>query len=178
MASQSRFVLSHEHLDIEQIEGRRQDTEAAIEAYFAIGNPSSAQRFLGYTPDEVRTEKEALLNELRRSASMDVFGALEAAFWIDFRQRCCRRKRKKDDVSRAFRSLDRDKSLHVTLPVILTTWGENSDVKPRVIEDLKRAFKYRHWLAHGRYWRFSKLDYDEVYTLAERTLDSFPFEGN
>ena len=180
MASQSRFVLSHEHLDIEQIEGRRQDTEAAIEAYFAIGNPGSAQRFLWYTPDEVRTEKEVLIKELRRSASMDVFGALEAAFQIDFLQRCYRRK--KDDVSRAFQSLDRfhrEKNRRVPLPNILTAWRENSDVQPRVIEDLKRAFKYRHWLAHGRYWNpMFQLDYDEVYTLAERTLDSFPFEEN
>ena len=173
----SRVVLSHKHLDIEQIERQRRDTEAAVEAYFAIGNPSSAQRFLGYEPREVRAEKEALLAESRRSSSMDVFGALEAAFRIDFLQRCYRRK--KDDISRAFRDLYGEKSERVSLvDDILAAWRKHSNVPHRVIGDLTNAFKYRNWLAHGRYWspRFPKLDYDEAYSLAETTLAAFPLE--
>ena len=166
-----------ERLDIEQIDGRRRDTEAAIEAYFAPGNPGSALRFLGFTPREVRAEKEALLKELRLSSSMNVFGALEAAFRIDFLQRCYRRE--KDAVSRAFRDLYTDKGPRVALEGdILGAWRQNSNVRPKVIADLTSAFKYRHWLAHGRYWnpRFQTLDYDDIYALAEATLKSFPFK--
>ena len=32
MARRSRLVFSHQHLDIEQVDGRRRDTEAAIQA--------------------------------------------------------------------------------------------------------------------------------------------------
>ena len=177
MARRSRVRFSHEHLDIEQIDGHRRDTEAAIESYFATGNRSSTRRFLGLSPSEVRTEKELLLDELRKSSSMDVFGALEAAFRVDYLQRCYRRER--DDVSRAFRNLYNDKGPHVSLEGdILVAWRQNSDVPHKVIADLTDAFKYRHWLAHGRYWnpRFRKLDYEEVYTLAEETFDAFPFE--
>ena len=172
----SNVVLSHEHLDIEEIDGRRRDVEAAIEAYFALGNPSSAQRFFGYTPHEVQAEKGALLDESRRSSSMDLFGALEAAFRIDFLERCYRRE--KGDLSHAFRELHRSKGPHVSLEGdILPAWRRNSNVPQRIITSLKHAFKYRHWLAHGRYWspRFPKLDYDVVYSLAEQTLDAFPF---
>ena len=177
MARRSRVGFSHEHLDIEQIDWHRRDTEAAIDAYFTIGNPSSAQRFIGFAPSEVRTEKEILLDELRRGSSMDVFGALEAAFRIDYLQRCYRRER--DDVSRAFRNLYNDKGPAVSLEGdILAAWRQNSNVSRQVIADLTSAFKYRHWLAHGRYWnpRFRKLDYEEVYTLAEATLNTFPFK--
>ena len=176
----SRVVLSHEHLDIAQIDRHRQDTEAAIEAYFSISNPSSAQRFLGLAPREVRTEKETLLDESRRSSSMDVFGALEAAFRVDFLQRCYGRE--KDDISRTFRDIYRNKGARVSLEGdILATWRQDLNVPQRVkrvIRELTDAFKYRHWLAHGRYWRpkFQKLDYDEVYSLAEATLASFPFK--
>ena len=173
----SRVVLSHEHLGIEQIDRRLQDTEAAIEAYFSIGNPSSAQRFLGLAPREVREEKEALLDESRRSSSMDVFGALEAAFRVDFLQRCYRRE--KDDISRAFREIYNSKGARVSLEDdILATWRRDLNVPQRMIRELTDAFKYRHWLAHGRYWRpkFHKLDYAEVYSLAEATLASFPFK--
>ena len=108
---------------------------------------------------------------------MDVFGALEAAFRIDYLQRCYRRGR--DDVSRAFRNLHNNKGRRVSLEGdILAAWLQNSNVSRQVIADLKRAFKYRHWLAHGRYWnpRFRKLDYEEVYMLAEATLNTFPFK--
>lgn len=172
----SRVVLARERFDIEQIDGRRRDTEAAIEAYFAIGNPSSAQRLLGLALHEVRAEKATLLDESRRSSSMDVFAALEAAFRIDFLQRCYGRQ--KGDISRAFQELYRNRGPRVSLERdILTVWRNNSNVPRRMITDLTGAFKYRHWLAHGRYWRprFPKLDYHEVYSLAEETLDVFPF---
>ena len=177
MARRSRLVFSHQHLDIEQVDGRRRDTEAAIHAYFALDNAKSAQRFFGFTPSEVRTEKEALLEEARRAASMDLFGALEAAIRIDFLQRCYRRER--DTVSRAFRHLYREKGARASLEGdILAAWRHHSNVPRSVIENLTNAFKYRHWLAHGRYWnpRFPRLDYDEVYALAEATLDAFPFK--
>ena len=108
---------------------------------------------------------------------MDVFGALEAAFRIDYLHRCYRRGR--DDVSRAFRNLYNDKGPRVSLEGdILAAWRQNSSVPRKVITDLTSAFKYRHWLAHGRYWnpRFRKLDYEEVYMLAEATLNTFPFK--
>ena len=173
----SRVVFSREHLDIERIDRRRRDTEAAIEAYFAIDSPSSAQRFLGYAPREVRVEKEAILEESRRSSSMDVFGALEAAFRIDYLQRCYRRD--KDEVSDAFRALYRSKRDRVSLEGdILGAWKQHSTLPQRRFRELTEAFKYRHWLAHGRYWspRFPKLAYDEVYALAKNTLNAFPFK--
>ena len=173
----NRVVLSNEHLDIKQIDDRRRDTEAAIEAYFAIDNPNLAERFFGMSPHEVRTEKETLIEESQRSSSMDLFGALEAAFRVDFLQRCYRRE--KDEISRAFRDLYRDKGPRVSFEDgILAKWEEDLNVPKRVIRELTNAFKYRHWLAHGRYWRpkFQRLDYAEVYALAEETLASFPFK--
>ena len=178
MARERRIVFSEQHLDIERIERHRQDAEAAVGAYFAVGSPASTKRFLGYTPEEVRTEKDELLQESRRSASMDVFGALEATFRIDFLQRCYRRE--KDAVSVAFRHLYSDRGARVSLEAdILGAWKGHSNVIPSLIADLRSAFKYRHWLAHGRYWtpKFPKLDYGEVYTLAAEALDAFPFKG-
>lgn len=63
---------------------------------------------------------------------------------------------------------------------ILAAWRHNSNVPRKMIADLTSAFDYRHWLAHGHYWnpRFRKLDYGEVYALAEATLHSFPFKGS
>jgi hypothetical protein len=60
---------------------------------------------------------------------------------------------------------------------ILNAWVEHRNVSSSLVRNLKGAFKYRHWLAHGRYWN-PKLgqpyDYDGVFLLAESILNSFP----
>ena len=115
MARRERIALSDlsgEHLDIEQIDSRRRVVEAAVEAY----------RFLGFTQSEALAEKDALLDELRRSASMDVFGALEAAFQIDFLQRY--HGREDDEVSLASKDLYRNNRSYVPLSAILVAWEE------------------------------------------------------
>ena len=177
MARRKRIVFSGQHLEIERIEQRRQDLEASVSAYFRIDNSGSAKRFLGYTVAEMRTEEESLIEESRRSASMEIFSALEAAFHIDFLQRCYRRER--DEISMALRKLhDENQGASVPLDRILSAWRRHSIVPTNFVDHLKQAFRYRHWLAHGRYWRpnFPMLDYDEIYALAERALDEFPFK--
>jgi hypothetical protein len=50
----------------------------------------------------------------------------------------------------------------------------------KLIGDLRGAFNFRHWLAHGRYWE-PKLgrnyDFVTVYGLAASVLSSFPLLG-
>ena len=169
-------ALLGEHLNIEQINRRRRVVEAAVEAYCAEDGPGAAQFFLGYTQSEVLAEKETLLDELRRSASMDVFGALEAAFQVDFFRRCYGHE--KDDISLAFKEIYHDRGTRVPLGTILAVWRKSDVASQRAIE-VSSALKYRHWLAHGRYWIPGfpkKLPYDEVYKLAKETLATFPLK--
>ncbi len=109
---------------------------------------------------------------------MNLLAALEAAFRVDFLQRCY--KKGKDPVSREFRKLYASEGIYVSLEEdIFQVWKQKSSVPSSVISQLKGAFKYRHWLAHGRYWvpKFRQYDYHDIYTLAEAIFDSFPFEG-
>ena len=58
-------------------------------------------------------------------------------------------------------------------------WQLHSNVSPSVTTDLERVFRYRHWLAHGRYWTPKigrECDYDDIYALAESVYNGFPFE--
>jgi hypothetical protein len=44
---------------------------------------------------------------------------------------------------------------------------------------LRAAFKFRHWLAHGRCWTPSRtFSFDDIFSLAEATLQTFPFIGH
>ena len=46
--------------------------------------------------------------------------------------------------------------------------------------DLKGAFKFRHWLAHGRYWDPNlgrkKYDFQSLYALAEEFFECFLYK--
>jgi hypothetical protein len=106
-----------------------------------------------------------------------LLSALEAAFRIDYLQRSYQRK--KDKLSKTFRNLHQQKGSRASLEEnILSVWKEHTSVPANLIGDLRGVFKYRHWLAHGRYWTpklGQKYDYDSIYELAEIVFKSFPF---
>jgi hypothetical protein len=63
---------------------------------------------------------------------------------------------------------------------ILPAWRKYTDVASGVISDLRGALKYRHWLAHGRYWvpkLGRKYEYHDIYALAHAVFAAFPLEG-
>lgn len=178
MARRRRIGFSRQHLELNEIGRHHRDIEASVRSYFDFKNVRSAARFAGYTSEEIRQEMNSLLEEQDRTISMNLLAALEAAFRVDFLQRCYKRRR--DPVSREFRKLHTLGERYVSLEGdIFRIWKQESSVSSSVISDLKGAFKYRHWLAHGRYWvpKFGRYDYHDIYTLAEEIFNSFPFEG-
>jgi len=48
-----------------------------------------------------------------------------------------------------------------------------------MIGELRGAFKFRHWLAHGSYWPPKlgrRYDFTFVYSLADDVLNAFPLQ--
>ena len=172
-----RVTFSGEHLPLVQIAQYYSDIEASVRNYFSFDNLHLDDRFIGYTPLEIELEMYSVLAEHARSTSMSILAALEATFRIDFLQRCY--KRRKDTLSRSFRGLHHQRGQYVPLKDILSQWQSYPGISRSIISDLERAFKYRHWLAHGRYWTPKigrEYDYDDIYALAEAIYNSFPFE--
>ncbi len=56
--------------------------------------------------------------------------------------------------------------------------GEHSDVTPLLIGIIRSAFRYRDWLAHGRYW-VAKLgrryDFETLHDIGRDVEMAFPF---
>ena len=177
MPSARRVTFSGEHLSLVEIAQYYNDIEASLRSYFSFNNSHLDDRFVGYTPLEMEHEMHSVLEEHALSTSMSILAALEATFRMDFLQRCYKRRR--DPLSRSFRELHRQKGQHVSLKDIFLEWKSHSNVPRSIISDLEQAFKYRHWLAHGRYWTLKigrEYDYDDIHTLAESIYNSFPFE--
>jgi hypothetical protein len=172
-----RVGFSGAHLDLDQIAAHHQDLGSSLALYFSSGSPTYAIRFIGYAPSEVSEELGARLDETDLTSSLTVLGSVEAAFRIDYLQRCYRRGR--DPISRAFRKIYQAKQARASLEdEIFAAWVDNSSGTRLIISELRGAFKFRHWLAHGRYTTPKmgrRYDFNDVFALAERNLNSFPF---
>jgi len=64
---------------------------------------------------------------------------------------------------------------------ILEGWKRHEPlVSSALIGELRGAFKFRHWLAHGRYWvpkLGRRYDFNSVHLMAEGLVSALPFQG-
>lgn len=171
-----KVVFSGKNLELQEAVLHHNDSEDALTLFFSAESPLYSTRFAGYTLDEMRYELGDRVAELDRNTTMSLLAAVEAAFRIDYLQRCYQKK--KDDVSRGFRELYKEKETRASLEDdIFEVWRNNTTGSSQIIGNLRGAFKFRHWMAHGRYWtpKFGQTyDYLSVYSLALQALSSFP----
>ena len=106
-----------------------------------------------YPDKAIREHLSYHLREAEYDASLSLLAAIEAAFRLDFQYR--HKKRRKDVRSKAIRRMSEwpRGSLDYRIPInklfdLLTLDGSAPN---RTINLLKTYFRYRHWLAHGRY---------------------------
>jgi hypothetical protein len=147
------------------------DTQKSLYYYYSNGSLGNLDpKFVGYSPEELSQERSGHLRTLDEMCAFSVLAALEAEFRIDFKLRCVRRS--KDDLSRHFRGIQ--KKLGSRIPSleedILEAWKSHVPGSKAFISQFKAALNYRHWFAHGRYYR-PKLgmnyDFMTVYILAQ-----------
>ncbi len=169
-----RVPLSGAHLAANQVAEHHEVVEGAIHLYYTEVSPDFGTRFAYYTEDEVLAERDERLYEAGAASAMMVLASIEAAFRVDYLRRCYARHR--DRLSRELRSLYQDKGPRVSLSEdLLEVWKEHDAMTARLISDIRSAFGYRHWLAHGRYY-VAKLgrqhDFSSVYNLAREVEEA------
>lgn len=177
MASLARVSFSGDHLELTALARDHTDTEESVRSYFLSAPFQGTVRFAGYTMDEVRAEMEDLLSEHDRRSALALLAALEASFRIDYLQRCYRKE--KDPLSRSLREIFALKKDRASLEEdILGAWKDYSNAPSAraIVQELRGALKYRHWLAHGRYWvpkLGQRYDYQGIYDLAQAVFTDF-----
>ncbi|WP_143325144.1 hypothetical protein [Candidatus Synechococcus spongiarum] len=158
-----------------------QSTTRLLRTQFGSTTPNFHQLFTsGFdTPAEIRARWDLRLREARTASALMLLAAIEASFRVDYRQRNYRKNKKKDGLSRAFRDLYQEKGERVSLSDdMLQVWLGHPDVTSTLVGTIRAAFKYRHWLAHGRYWAPKlgrKYDFQTIYDLGRSIEDAFPF---
>lgn len=152
-----RVSLSREKLGIEQIWDWYETTSEALNLYkiklknLVLNSEAMTEGFEGYSINEIDYYFLKQNEELEQLTSLNLLASVEASFRVDFLSRVYNKKR--DDLSRAFRDLYNEYGNKISLEEhILEIWKEKYPITKQIVGDFKSALKYRHWLAHGRYW--------------------------
>ena len=112
-----------------------------------------ATRYVGKTPDELDADFAFQTAELGLLTMLGMLACTEAALRVDFIERVS--ERKKDEVSRGFRDVFRERGKKIRLEEdILDVWRQQRIVRIKgAVSAFKGVLNLRHWLAHGRYWK-------------------------
>ncbi|MBN2604555.1 MAG: hypothetical protein JXR62_01870 [Bacilli bacterium] len=126
--------------------------------------------------EDIRSEE---MIEIERYTSFDILSSIEAMFKVDYFYRCENKLR--DELSRDFREIYKIHKKKVSLKDhILPTWTKYNPSQ-LILNELNSIFKYRHWIAHGRYWllrvNVSKYDFNYLMTIAQTLENSIGFYG-
>ncbi|SRR5258708_110146 len=169
-----------ETLTLDEIANYRADVQLSLAASFRDLLPEFVIRYAELTIQELRELQAARLRETDMQCALTVLGAVEAAFRIDYEIRC--KSRLKDPLSRKFRNLYQKYQLRVRLEDdIFEIWKDESRATKSLIGNLKGAFDYRHWLAHGRYWPPKlgrEYDFQTVFILADAIFTSLDLKSS
>lgn len=170
MAMPNRVSFSGQHRSLHDVALHYLDVRTALFNFFASSSPDLQVRYMGMKLDDAR---EASLGELDLTSSLTVLSSVEAAVRIDYLSRIYARK--KDSLSRVMREIYAQRGNAARLEDdLLHAWRDDAVGPKAVTKELIGAFKYRHWLAHGRYWtpKLGRIyDYTTVYSIAEEFLD-------
>jgi hypothetical protein len=163
---------------ITEIASYHNDLVSSLRLYFSNPSPSFEERFLGYSHSEITDELKERIEETDRRSALAILISLERAFRLDYEYR--REKKIKGDLFKAFRAIHKSGKRNVRLDEdIFEAWKANVTGSKRLIGELRGAFKFRHWLAHGQYWELKsrKYDFSSVYDLAYEVMNTFGFVG-
>lgn len=148
---------------LEEIADHYADLQAGIFEFFTGNSQGLLNR---HSESDRETAHENALVELEHMCSLAALSSLEAAIRLDYAARVAKRWR--DPLSRAFRQVHRHREKKARLEDdLISTWRELAPLPNALAGDVIRVFKYRHWLAHGRYGqpRFSRYNFERVFEL-------------
>jgi hypothetical protein len=155
------------------------DVVESLKRYFSPDTPDSLERLDAFSVVRIDARPEDYIEETGLRSSLAILTWMEAAFQLDYQYRC--RKKLKDDLSTAFRAIHKRKPVYVSIEkVIFDAWSRHAPGERQLIGELRSAFKFRNWLAHGRYWTPKvgrKYDFESLYLLADAVYCTLPLHG-
>jgi hypothetical protein len=150
-----RIRFSEQQLTLDDVQAFYQEARVSIEQFLSQSSDALVARD---EPECIATNLQGVLEELDHLSALSAMASLEATLRLNYLRRVYRRLR--DPLSRAMRLLHHQKAHRARLEGdLIRLWRDEAHVREALLRGIARAFEYRHWLAHGRYWTL-KLGYD------------------
>ena len=154
----TRITFSNQEKDLAKAWSWYNDQKIALKSYRAeIINAARTsmpvqQKLKGLAPAELQQYFKENEIELEHLCSLDMVAATEALLRIDFYKKVY--KKKKSVIAKSFRQLYKEKKDRISLEKdIIRVWQSMAAERKHDFSALIGLLKYRHWLAHGRYWK-------------------------
>ena len=113
-----------------------------------VSNPLIPTDLLFLAPYEIDASLNNKLDHLSAAASLQLFTAFEGSLRFDTTKR-----QRKARVGKDLKNIIRRKNLKdISVIDIINCWCNRYSIDKRTFSVMKGLFRYRHWLAHGRYW--------------------------
>lgn len=160
-----RLSRSGDELPLSEVYLYKKDAEEGLGLLFS--QAEHYQRFALMSAQEIQQLYMQRTAELELQATFSLMTSLEAFFQLDFYDRI--EKRFKDPLSRHFRESYKQPKRISFESDIINGWETVYPETRRFFQKIKAVLRYRHWLAHGRYWLMDKpkISFEELYELAE-----------
>ena len=176
----ARVLFSEEERSIEYILSWYEDQIVAIvdlrnKIIEAVINGKSNfkinPKFVTLTLDEIERYFDDSEDELEHLVCFYIISATEALLRTDYFKKVY--KKDKSDIGKAFRDKYKVSGEKVSLEEDIIEVWKTTD-KKRLFSDFLGLLKYRHWLAHGRYWKprlGREYSFDVTYQISESIFD-------
>ncbi|OGU38956.1 MAG: hypothetical protein A2X61_09490 [Ignavibacteria bacterium GWB2_35_12] len=163
MLSMAKVPLSGEEKSIEYIWSWFEDQKEALRDFrnklwglITTSNIKDDHNFFSFTTDDINDYFNNSEEELEHLVCFDLISATEAFLWVDFYQKVHRKDKSK--LGKEFRIITKKKSKKVKGNIsleqdIIESWKKIHYEKKDIFSNLLGILNYRHWLAHGRYWK-------------------------
>jgi hypothetical protein len=131
------------------------------------------KKFIGMTPQEFESYFKESNKELDYLVCFDLLSATEAVLRMDYNEKVSLKL--KTETARKFREINKEKGNKVSLEEdIIKVWKQYDTSTTSDFSDFLGSLKYRHWLAHGRYWnpKIGRIYTPEtVYAIAQKIYE-------
>ena len=154
----SIISFSEDEKSIEEIWNWYEDQIEALRDFrykviSAVSSPKIQvnEKFFNLTLAEIEEYFSDSEEELEHLVSLNLVSATEALLRLDFLRKV--EAKDKSDLGRIFRNIQKDKGNRVSLETdIIDNWNAIVSTSKTDFSNFIALLRYRHWLAHGRYW--------------------------
>lgn len=177
----NKFRIAPQLYSLAEIKEYYDCSARAIDYEYSESNPHYEVDFVGRSKKDVETEAGNVKKELSHVCGMCVMAYIESLFRIDCYVRA--NHKYKGELTGKIIEMLRDKK---SIPLIrfedlLGVWKDAFSDEADLFRDINSCLKFRHWIAHGRYWKLDDnidvhFDFDDVFRLAKRIEETLGTE--